>query len=135
MAKNDLLERRILFYVQMHEDVTMPTLALALGGNDEDQLALEIHGKQHLISQAIERLRYRGLLADVEERCLFRRRAKRTRTAVTLHLTDLGKRFNAQQGLPPKMDAEQDAFDRIDRLLDEVSALIDRVVAGRVGLV
>lgn len=99
MNIKDRLERMIVFYLQEHDDVTMPKLALALEVEDS-AVELQIHGKQHKISQSIERLRRRGLLTDVSERCPHCTRAKRQRTSVPLSLTILGQSFGIATALP-----------------------------------
>lgn len=83
------MERAVLSLMRERETtdtITMPFLALNLPV-DEDQL----HGRQHHISRAIERLRREGYLKDVEDRCPTCRRAKRSRTVVSLFLTDKGR--------------------------------------------
>jgi Mn-dependent DtxR family transcriptional regulator len=99
-SKSDSIERRILFYMKRHKGTTtMPKLALALGV-DDGPVELKIHGKQHQISQAIERLRKRNLIEDVKDRCIECTRADRKRTTVILRLTTLGHQFGVSTELP-----------------------------------
>jgi len=83
------MERSIILLMRDRETtdtITMPFLSMNLSV-PEDRL----HGRQHHISRAIEQLRKRGLLKDVEDRCRFCRRAKRSRKTVPLFLTDKGR--------------------------------------------
>lgn len=90
------LERQIVAYMQTHSSVSMPKLSAALKVTDD-----RIHGRQHYVSQAIERLRRRGLIGDVGERCLLCTRAKRNRMgAVILELTVRGSQFGKATALP-----------------------------------
>lgn len=95
----DRLERKIVFFMQRHKKVTMPKLALELEV-DDTPFELQIHGKQHRISQAIERLRRRDLIKDVAERCPTCTRAKRNRKSIVLELTVLGWQFGPTTALP-----------------------------------
>lgn len=71
---------------ETNETITMPMLSACLRVPDD-----RIHGRQHYVSQAIERLRKTGFLMDVASRCEHCGRAKRTRKPVPLFLTDLGR--------------------------------------------
>lgn len=90
------LERGIVFFMQRYKNVTMPLLAMELEVENS-----ELHGRQHVVSQAIERLRRRGLIKDVAERCPTCTRAKRYRSGpVKLELTTLGAQFGQATALP-----------------------------------
>lgn len=83
------LMRAILAYMKEHEGtetITMPVLAMAMPVPEN-----RLHGRQHYISQAIQTLREKGFLQDVEERCPHCKRAKRTHKLVPLYLTDKGR--------------------------------------------
>lgn len=100
MTDKETLERRIIRYIQIHGPTTMPNLSLVLR-RDDGIIDNVIHGRQHYVSQAIERLRLRELIKDVEERCPHCTRAKRNRSgAVLLQLTPNGQVFNDSEHLP-----------------------------------
>ena len=85
------LDREIIAYMQEHESefISMPVLSLRLPCPES-----KLHGRQHNVSRAIVRLRQRGLLEDVADRCPMCGRAGRPQEEVRLFLTDLGKQFN-----------------------------------------
>lgn len=81
--------RAIVIFMRERETtdtITMPLLSVNMPVPDD-----RIHGRQHYVSQAIEKLRKFGFLRDVADRCEHCGRAKRTRKPVPLFLTDKGR--------------------------------------------